>query len=148
MPLFDYFRAPDADAVRRVLDADDGSTPVGTAFDGVEAKGVDPTVVLGRMIAAIRQVPWSSDLVDDRLVWPAGGEEDADFDGPWVTELDTSVRDALAQADDLPRVAQEWARIEEHDIDVAHAQEFIESMVGLARRAREAGELMFCWTSL
>src|SRR5690349_9214251 len=104
MPLFDYFRAPDAAAVRRVLDADDGSTPVGTAFDGVEVKGVDPTVVLGKMIAAIRQVPWSPDLVDDRLVWPAGGEEDPDFEGPWVTELDTSVRDALAQADDLPRV--------------------------------------------
>jgi hypothetical protein len=31
---------------------------------------VDPTVVLGMMIAAIRQVSWSVDLVRDRLVWP------------------------------------------------------------------------------
>ncbi len=48
----------------------------------------------------------------------------------------------LAQAGDLPRLAQEWARIEElgGHIDVADAQAFIETMVGLARRAREADE--------
>jgi hypothetical protein len=47
-------------------------------------------------------------------------------------------------------VAREWARIEElgGNVDVADAQAFIESMVELARRAREADELMFCWMSL
>jgi hypothetical protein len=46
----------------------------------------------------------------------------------------------LAQAGDLPRVAQEWSRSEElgGGIDVADAQAFIETMVGLARRARDA----------
>ncbi|MEU4522602.1 hypothetical protein AB0F52_28300 [Amycolatopsis sp. NPDC024027] len=95
MPSFDYFRAPDADAVRQVMDAGGGRTAVG---DGIEAKGVDPTVVLGMMIAAIQQVPWNPDLVADSLVWPAGREQDPDYDGPWVSELNTSTRDVLAQA--------------------------------------------------
>jgi hypothetical protein len=67
-----------------------------------------------------------------------------------VTELTSSTRDVLARAGDLPRVAQEWSRCEElgGDIDVAEAQAFIETMVGLARRARDADQLLFCWMSL
>ncbi|WP_166640930.1 hypothetical protein [Amycolatopsis sp. SID8362] len=150
MPLFDYFRASGADAVRRVMDAGGGRSPVGNVFDGIDAKGVDPGVVLGMMIAAIQQVPWNSDLVTDRLAWPAGREQDPDYEGPWVSELSTSVRDVLARAGDVPRVAREWAQIEElgGNVDVADAEAFIESMIGLARRAREAEELMFCWMSL
>jgi hypothetical protein len=30
MPLFDYLRAPDADAVQRLMDAGGGDTPAGT----------------------------------------------------------------------------------------------------------------------
>jgi hypothetical protein len=150
MPLFDYFRAAGADAVRRAMDASDGCSPMGEVFDGIEAKSVDPAVVLGMMIAAIEQVPWRPDLVSQQLVWPAGGEQDLDHEGPWVTELTASARDVLARAGDLPRVAQEWARIEElgGHIDVAEAQAFIETVAGLARRAREADELLFCWMSL
>jgi hypothetical protein len=132
------------------MDAGEGRTPMGEVFDGIEAKGVDPAVVLGMMIAAIQQVPWSPDLVRESLVWPAGGEPDPDHEGPWVSELTTSARDALAQARELPRVAREWAGIEElgGHLDVADAQAFIETMAGLARRAREADELLFCWMSL
>ncbi|WIX89642.1 hypothetical protein [Amycolatopsis sp. DG1A-15b] len=150
MPLFDYFRAPDADAVQRVMSASDGCSPMGEVFDGVDAKGIDPTVVLGMMVAAIRKVPWSPDLVEQKLVWPPGGEQDLDHEGPWVAELNASARDVLAEAGDLPRVAQEWARIEElgGHLDVRDAQAFIETMVGLAGRAREADELLYCWMSL
>jgi hypothetical protein len=135
MLLFDYFRAPDADTVRRVVEASDGCTPMGEVFDGIDAKGVDPAIVLGMLIAAIRQVPWSPDLVRERLVWPAGGEQDLDHEGPWVTELNSSARDVPARAGDLPRVAQEWARIEElgGHLDVAEAQAFIETMAGLGK---------------
>jgi hypothetical protein len=150
MPLFDYFRAPGADAVRRAMDVTDECSPMGEVFDGVEAKGVDPAVVLGMLIAAIRQVPWSPDLVRQKLVWPPGGEPDRGHEGPWVTELNASARDVLAEAGDLPRVAREWARIEElgGHVDVADAQAFIETLAGLARQAREADELLFCWMSL
>jgi hypothetical protein len=78
MPLSGYFRAPDADAVRQVLDAGGGRTPVGDVFDGIEAKGGDPA-------GAVESGP--------------GGRQS--------------------------RLAG-----------------------GLARRAREADELMFCWASL
>jgi hypothetical protein len=150
MPLFDYFRAPGADAVQRAMDVTDECSPMGEVFDGVEAKGVDPAVVLGMLIAAVRQVPWRPDLVGEKLVWPPGGEPDPGHEGPWVTELNALARDALAEADDLPRVAREWARIEELGgrVGVAEAQAFIKTMVGLARRAREADELLFCWMSL
>lgn len=150
MPLFDYFRAPGADAVREAMDAGDACSPMGEVFDGVEAKYVDPAVVLGTLVAAIRQVPWSPDLVRETLVWPAGGEHDLDHEGPWVSELGPSVRDALASGGDLPRLAREWARTEElgGHVDVADAQAFIETVVELARRAREADEHLFCWMSL
>ncbi|WP_103352365.1 hypothetical protein [Amycolatopsis sp. CA-128772] len=150
MPLFDYFRASDADAVRQVMDAGEGDSPVPSVFDGIDAKHVDPTVVLGMMVAAIQQVAWKPDLVTHRLAWPAGREHDLDYEGPWVSELNPSARDVLAQAGDVPRVAREWAQIEElgGNVDVADAEAFIESMVRLARRAREAEELLFCWMSL
>ncbi|MEV6825288.1 hypothetical protein [Amycolatopsis sp. NPDC051102] len=150
MPFSDYFRAADADAVRQVLDAEDGNSPAGGVFDGIEAKGVDPTVVLAMLVAAIQQVPWRADLVSDTLVWPAGAEQDTEYDGPWVSELPASTCDVLAQAGDLPHLAEEWARIEEFGggIDVADAQALIEALAGLARRAREADEHLFCWSSL
>jgi len=146
MPLYEYFRAPDADSVRQAMDSADGNSPVGRVFDGIEAKGVDPAVVLGMLSAAIRQQPWSPDLVDDTLVWSV----DVEDDGPAVYQLDTATRDTLADADDLPRVAEEWSRIEEFEgrVDPADALVFIEAMAGLARRARDAGEGLFCWLAL
>lgn len=141
MPLFDYFRAPDAGSVVRTLEASGGHT-----FDGIDAKGVDPVVVLGQLIAAVDRVPWHAELVRNDLIWPA----EPDGEGPWVTELSAAARDTLAGAADLPRVAQEWVRIEEFggSLRVEDAQAFIEMLVGLARRARDADELLYCWSSL
>jgi hypothetical protein len=126
-------------------------------FDGLDAKGVDPRVVLGRLIAAIDQVPWAVDLVGETVVWPTspapgpGGPDDLDDPwvmGPWVTELDPGVRDALAGLDDaeVPPVAARWVQAEE--LRGARAEDMrpmVEELVGLARRAREADEQLYCW---
>lgn len=79
----------------------------------------------------------------------SGREPDSDYEGSWVSELNTSAHDVLAQTGDVPRVAREWARIEElgGNVDAVDAQAFIDSTVGLSR-TRETEDLMLCWTSL
>ncbi|MEV7600412.1 hypothetical protein AB0O91_23860 [Kitasatospora sp. NPDC089797] len=166
--LTDYFRAPDAAAVVRVLELADGSCPVSAAgFDGVGAKRIDPGVVLGQLVAAIRAEPWRVDLVAETPVWPttpppgpdgpdgpaggAVGEEDPWATGPWVTELDDATRDALADAADdrIPEAVRRWAEAEEWGgADPADLLPSAEQLVALARRARAAGERLYCWICL
>jgi hypothetical protein len=70
----------------------------------------------------------------------------------WLEELNLQVRDALATAGDarLPALAAEWAQIEEFHswLNVDDALSLIEDLVGLARRARNAGDKLYCWSSL
>lgn len=88
--LTDYFRAADSASVVRVLEQTDGGSPLfaePAVFDGVEAKGVDLSVVLAQLIAAIRQVEWRADLVKETTVWPSspapvGPISPADEDDP------------------------------------------------------------------
>ncbi len=155
--LTDYFRAGDAASVVRALERTDGGPLLGVedpAFDGVEAKGVDPVVMLGNLIAAIQQVPWSADLIPHATVWPttpAPGPEDpaADDDpwatGPWVSELGTTARDTLADvpAADVPAVVTAWARTEELEgARTDDVRPLVEELIQLARRARDNGERM------
>ncbi|MFJ1702638.1 hypothetical protein [Kitasatospora sp. NPDC088346] len=166
--LTDYFRAADAATVVERLERTDAGPPVGlpragagdAAVDGVEAKGVDPTVVLGRLVAAIRRIPWDTDLVKDRAVWPAvpqpgpqgpQGEDDPWATGPWVFELDTAVRDCLAAVDDtdVPAIVGRWAQAEEfHGAPAEALRPTAEALIGLARRARAAGDRLYCWVCL
>jgi hypothetical protein len=160
--LIDYFCAADAASVVRLLERTDGGSPLYAqpGFDGVEAKGVDPTVVLGMLVAAIRQVPWEVDLVDDTPVWPTcplpGPDDPASEDnpwmtGPWVTELRPEVRDTLAEVRDadLPTVVVQWARAEElYGARPDDLRPVAEDLVRLARRAREVGEQLYCWACL
>ncbi len=161
--LTDYFRAPDAESVVQALKRAEGGPLVGTrrpAFDGVEAKGVDEGVVLGQLIAAIKQVPWSVDLVEVRMVWPAtpapgpgaaADENDPWATGPWVSELHNSARDALAgvRDADVPKVVNEWVQAEElHGAGVDDMEPLAEQLIKLARRARDVGEQLYCWSCL
>ncbi|WP_026341669.1 hypothetical protein [Actinomadura atramentaria] len=151
--LFDYFRAPDGETALRLLDEGDG-VPNGPAtiagLDALDAKGIDPHIALGELIGLIRAAPESADLVRTRFLWPPDGTE-AQHEGPWLEELDDRIRDALAGAEDraLPSVAEEWVRIEEPgEVDTAPALRFVESLVALARRARQANDHLYCWTCL
>ncbi|MFF3918992.1 hypothetical protein ACFYZB_37185 [Streptomyces sp. NPDC001852] len=160
--LTDYFRAPDATTVVRALERTEGGSPVLTGFglDGVQAKRLDPDVVLGELVAAVCRVPWSPDLVAEVSVWPAtpepgpdgpASEDDPWATGPWVTELDTAVRDALAGVPDadVPAAVARWVRSEElHGALAEDMQPLAEELIGLARRARAAGERLYCWICL
>jgi len=166
--LFDYFRAPDREAALRLLDQGDGvpcgPATFGASVDALDAKGIDPDVILGKLVGLILAVPWSVDLVETVGVWPPEGrprsleemdrlpEESSWNTGPWVEELGNRIRDAFAEVDDyaLPSVADEWARIEEFGgrTDAAFALDFIEKFVALARRARQANDRLYCWMCL
>ena len=163
--LFDYFRAPDAKAAARAVELPGGPLLPEPAFDGVEAKGIDPCVVLGQLVAFIRGVPWDVDLVRTVLVWPppetqpateeeyeALPEDSPWKEGPLLQALDRDVRDTLGTVDDarLPALAAQWARIEEfhHTMRTDDALSLIKDLVGLARRARDAGHPLYCWSSL
>ncbi|WP_282202025.1 hypothetical protein [Kitasatospora fiedleri] len=161
--LTDYFRAADAASVVRALECADDRLLVGGGdphFDGVEAKRLDPDLVLGELIAAVRRVPWKAGLVADRPVWPTTpapgpggpqGEDDPWATGPWVVELDTAVRDTLAGVSDadVPAIVARWVRAEElHPADADDMQPLAEELIRLARRARAADEQLYCWICL
>ncbi|ATO16801.1 hypothetical protein CO540_25570 [Micromonospora sp. WMMA2032] len=156
--LYDYFRAPDDEAVAKLMAATDGgpvvragNSPVADAVDGT---AIDPAVVLGKVVAFALDVPWSTDLVGDRLVWPEGVAQDREYEGPWVVVLGERARDALAEIPDdrLPGLAERWSRVEElsyysdtrPEVMLSRLREF----VGLARRARGNGEYIYCWICL
>jgi hypothetical protein len=163
--LTDYFRAPDAETVLRAKDVLHGPLRSEAGFDGVEAKAIDPGVVLGQLVAFIRRVPWESDLVPSTPVWPSPESQptsDAQYKalpedspwktGPWVEELGAPVRDTLAALDDtrVSDLAAQWARIKEFG-GIAEAEDLrslIRDLRDLAKRAREAGDQLYCWICL
>ncbi|MFC4911238.1 hypothetical protein [Actinomadura gamaensis] len=160
--LTDYFRAPDDEAVIRLLDRTRGHSPIvgrKPSFDGVEAKGVDPGVVLGSLVATIRGVPWDVQQVKVSQVWPPASEQEPDpseddpfQDGPWAFALDDPTRDTLAgvaPADVTALVVTFVERTEE--LRGGGADEWrpvVEDLIGLARTARDADQHLYCWACL
>jgi hypothetical protein len=134
------------------------------AFDGVATKNMDPPVVLGKLVAFIRGVPWGVRVLSIAVVWPSGPKPvtKQEFDqlpedspwrhGPWLHELDKEARDTLASVDNarMPELAVMWANIEELKgyVSIESMLTLIDDLVGLARRARDAGDHLYCWSIL
>ncbi len=150
--LYDYFRAPSAAEVRRHLDEHDGSSPVPATFDGIELKTIDPAVILGQLVGFAIGQEWGLDLVNERLIWPEGAEQDMEYQGPWASSLDDRARDVLAgiPADQVSDLAERWAAVEEFGgyADPEFLREVVADFVALAARAREHGESLYCWSCL
>jgi hypothetical protein len=149
--LYDYFRAPGAAAAATAAQRPGGplaTAGAGVAFDGVAARGIDPVVTLGQLVAFVRGVSWTPELV--------GAEEIARsaVAGAWVERLGQPVRDALAGAvdDTLPEIVVKWSQTEEFapgsDTDERMLFALVTDLVGLARRARAANEQLYCWCCL
>ena len=139
--LHDYFRAPGPEDAATVMKGGPADR-----FDTVE--GLEPQVVLARLIGFVRGVEWTVDLVDVTLI----SEEDSEYDA-WVTLLDDDIRDTLADipADDLPALAQRWEGIEEFSLHTAgplNLLPHLRELVALAGRTREAGQHLYVWMSL
>lgn len=151
--MHDYFRAPGDSAVVDAMDRDEGGPPGSWADGVVDTKFLDPAVVVGQLIAFIRDVPFSTGVARSRLIWPADPDPEflMEHQGPWVEALEDATRDTLAGAVDLPELAARWLRIEELDWPGASGDTLLPiltDLVALARDARAAGQHLYCWSSL
>ncbi|MEW2380263.1 hypothetical protein AB0883_29735 [Micromonospora sp. NPDC047812] len=156
--LYDYFRASDDEAVAKLMTATDGGPVVregdSAVVDAVDGKGIDPRVVLGKVVSFALDAPWDAHLIGERLIWPDGAGEDPEFEGPWVVVLSERARDALAEIPDdrMPGLADRWSHIEElshySDMQPEVMLSRLREFVGLARRARTSGESIYCWICL
>lgn len=149
--LYDYFRAVDDTLAGSAVNRPGGPLATdssGTAFDGVAARGIDPVVTLGQLVAFIGGVSWTPDLV--------GSEEIArsTISEAWVERLAPSVLDRLAGAADdaLPEIVVKWSQSEDFvpvdDPDESQLLALVTDLVTLARRARAAGDQVYCWCCL
>jgi hypothetical protein len=114
-------------------------------LDAVAGKGFEPEVMLRTLQSLLTGVPYD-ELPEGQLLAME------DEDGPWIMQLSEELRDALADAQPsrLPAVAEQWVRTEEF-WDQAAATEvlpFLDEVTALARRARQAGERLYCWMCL
>ncbi|MDG4830469.1 hypothetical protein O7627_14295 [Solwaraspora sp. WMMD1047] len=151
--LYDYFRAADDGAAIALMDDLVGGPSAladnGGDIDVVDLKGLDFTVILGQLVALARGVPWHAGLVGNNLIWSGD-----DGEGPWLLSLDDATRDTLASIDDsrLPELSTQWGQIEELSSSgpppKSEVRGIIELIAGLAKRARHAGDHLYCWCSL
>jgi hypothetical protein len=150
--LYDYFRsASDAAAVSLMDELGGGpvATADGGAVDAVDLKGIDPTVILGRLVGLARGIPWEVGLVATELLWTGDEQE-----GPWLTSIGDAARDTLASigSADARNLSGQWGQIEElarnGPLPNDQLLPIIDRIAGLARRARDAGDHLYCWCSL
>jgi hypothetical protein len=145
--LYDYFRAPDRSTAAAVLERVGGPMggPDAPVLDAVDGKGFEPTVMLRTLHSLLTEVP-GDELPMEELV-ATGGE-----DGPWIWQLSEELRDTLAGAPPgrLQVVAEPWVRTEEfwEQATAAEVLPFLGEVTALARRARQAGEGLYCWICL
>jgi hypothetical protein len=146
--LFDYFRAPDASTAAAVLERVGGPTtpdPDAPALDAMAGKGFEPEVMLQTLQSLLTGVPYE-ELPEGELLAMEGE------DGPWIVQLSMERRDALADAQPsrLPAVAEQWVRTEEFggQATATEVLPFLGDVTALARRARQAGERLYCWMCL
>jgi hypothetical protein len=146
--LFDYFRAPDASTAAAVLERLGGPRdPDGLLLDAVAGKGFEPAVMLRTLQSLLTGVPYDELPEAEVELLVMEGE-----DGPWIVQLSEELRDALADAQlsRLPAVAEQWVRTEEfwEQPPAAEVLSFLGEVTALARRARQAGERLYCWICL
>ncbi|GGQ04329.1 hypothetical protein [Streptosporangium pseudovulgare] len=168
--FYEYYRAADRTAAtvqsehsREIADPSRGVPE----FDVVVAKWIDPEVVLGQLVAFAGHVDYRLGLAETVVLypppegaprsdeeWDALPEDSPYLEGLGIMELSAKARDMLAGVDDarLPMLAEQWAAIEEFshftDDDDGYMLSLTKDLVGLARRARENDQLLYCWFSL
>ncbi|GIF72512.1 hypothetical protein [Asanoa siamensis] len=74
--LCDYFRAADVSTVVTIMDVTDGGPVQREGYeqvvDCVDAKGIEPAVVLGRLVAFVRGESWYRGIAHSGFVWTDG----------------------------------------------------------------------------
>lgn len=148
--LHDYYRASDRSTAATTLRTPPVRVvkrPGEPVFDAVDGKGIDPIVMLTTLQSLLTGESYDELPQADFADVAVGGDN-----GPWITELPVRLRDALADGDDgrLRDTAQQWVRTEEFGLPTSadDVLPFLQELIALARRARDSGELLYCWSCL
>jgi len=146
--LIEYFRAPDrATAVKAGRRGVAGSR----LLDGFRA-GIMPEVEMAELLALAHDRPWSLDLLETEEIWPRRWIFRSRYDGPFIAELSASSGPQFASIPDhaVPGLVTRWAQIEELSLDsyiaagdYSRLEQVAVAMIGLARRAQEAGDHLY-----
>ncbi|MBO0869819.1 MAG: hypothetical protein J2P15_14765 [Micromonosporaceae bacterium] len=154
--LYQYFRVRDDEAAVALMVMTGGGPVVQhgdeSVVDAIDAKGIDPPSLLGQLVAVAANVEWTVELIEEELIWQIGLREDPEYEGPWVSRLGDPARDTLAAIaeESIDNLATEWAAQAESwggaGADVLRP--LVADLMGLARRAGEAGEHLYCWSCL
>lgn len=149
--LYDYFSAAGDDSAATAIDLIGGpAVPGRSTFDAVFTKGIDPSVQMATLEELLTGRPIEEIFDDPRSAHPIGPEtEDAEHG---VVTLTDNLTQAVAAADRarLAEVAVPWSETEEFwgQSDPEFLTEFLVELSGLARRAIDRGNRLYCWWSL
>jgi hypothetical protein len=145
MPFTDYFLAPD-DAIAVTALTDGG--PLSTDLPALEAKNVDPVVVLGNLEAFLTDRPYDVVTAQPRHGHPVSDVSSGTADQIIMAVTDT-LRDALATAT-TAALEDAGARLattgEVAGSDPSGVIDFLHRLAGLARRAD--GWHLYCYWAL
>ena len=160
--LSDYFSAASEEAAASAIDwlGGPGCSPAepsgaragaleGAPFDTVPLKGIDPLVQLGTLEALLTGRDY--DLI---VAGPRAGHALAIRNGGArvVVTLTDELQAALAEADDeqLESAALPWSQTDEFwgRGDPQALAAVLHELAGLARRAHDRDERLYCWVSL
>lgn len=157
---FDFFRAEHDGAALTTRAYPTGPLGPGpqqeAGFDGCQTKSIFPDPHLEQLIAHASHVPYErGPRTSDRL-WPPDDtpppvdETSIWFTDPSVERLTTRVRDALADIDvsRASDLAADWLPDLGPGFTVGQVTTLIIDLTGLARRARDGGQEIYCWSTL
>ena len=147
--LYDYFHAPTREAAVAIFA--DPAVRSKTDDDRVEFKGVDPDVVLAKLVGLLSGVTFMEMLLSGI---PVKHIPDpvllSGSDSSFLVELSEVVLKTLARATDaeLAEAAGPWAGIEEfshyNELSGDDVLPWMEDLRALARRAGAADETLYC----
>ena len=162
--LYDYFHATDdAAAVKQAIgpggDWCHGMPLEETGADWIDAKGLDPSVVLAKLVAYAEGAPFTDQQDAPELIWPEPPfpqsiptEPDSPWNaGPILQRVPDRWRDVLGALPEeaLPMLAAKWYEIEEVDFaDYLVARDAAAKFLALSCRARVAGASLYSRCSL
>ena len=153
---FDYFRAENDDDAIGTRSRPGGPLADSAAapFDGFATKGVFPDPHLEQLVAHALRVSYERRPPTTRGLWPPPDTPPpTDETSLWLTDpsierLVTRIRDVLADipSEDIARLGEAWADDVSHPVD--EAVRTVAGLTALARRARDTGQELYCWSSL
>ena len=130
-------------AAEHEVDADLVNSGPGPSFGGVEAKALTPIelATLGELLG----LGGYDELADPMFDSARGG----DSGECGVFRVLDSIRDGLAAATDLDRLASQWAKTDElRDWEPGDVRDVLDGATALAKAARDEGRHLWIWWTL